>query len=268
MITSTNEASIVLKARIAGVLYLVIIITAAFAEIFVRGRLVIDGAAVETAAHILAHEAFYRLGGFADLINLVCDTALALLFYELFKPVCRSLSLLAACFRLTHVAILSVGTFFHFAPLILLKGTSDLSAFSALQLQEGALLSIRFHSQVYTICLVFFGVSCVFLGTLIYRSTFLPRLLGVMMAIAGLCYVTNSFAILLFPPFASHLFPYILLPGALGEWSLTLWLIVRGVDLQRWTKIANEGKLNQPHQTSEPTLQSGTSPAERKLHHP
>jgi len=233
MITSIDDASPVLKARIAGVLYLVIIVTAAFAEIFVRGQLVIGGAAAATATNILAHESLYRLGGVADLINLVCDAALALLFYELFKPVGQSLSLLAAGFRLTHVAILSVATLFHFAPLILLKGKHDLSVFSAVQLQDEAQLSLSFHSLGYTICLIFFGVSCVFLGALIYRSTFLPRFLGVMMAIAGLCYVSNSFANLLSPAFASHLFPYILLPGALGEWSLTLWLLVRGVNSQR-----------------------------------
>jgi hypothetical protein len=238
MMKSISEISPVLKARIAGILYLVIIVTAAFAEIFVRGQLIVDGAPAATATNILEHESLYRLGGSADLINLVCDTALALLFYELLKPVDRSLSLLAAFFRLTHVAILTISTLFHFAPLILLTGRHDLSVFSAVQLQEQALLYLSFHSKGYTICLVFFGFSCVLLGTLIYRSTFLPRALGVMMTIAGLCYVTSSFANLLSPAVASHFFPYILLPGAIGEWSLTLWLLVRGVNLQRWTAKA------------------------------
>jgi hypothetical protein len=223
-----------LQARIAGFLYLTIIVTAGFAEVFVRGRLVVRGAAAATATNILAHESLYRLGGSADLINLVCDTALALLFYELLKPISRSLALLAAFFRLAHVAILTVSTLFHFAALTFLTGTHDLSVFSAAQLQEQALLCLSFHAWGYTICLVFFGFACLLLGILIYRSLFLPRIFGVLMAVAGLCYVTGSFARLLSPTFASNLFPYFLLPGAFGELSLTMWLLARGLNLERW----------------------------------
>ncbi|HEX8138680.1 MAG TPA: DUF4386 domain-containing protein [Pyrinomonadaceae bacterium] len=213
------EASPRLKARIAGVLYLIIIVTATFAEIFVRGRLVVRSDAAATATNILAQESLYRLGGAADLINLVCDTALALLFYELLKPVGSSLSLLAAFFRLVHVAILAVSTLFHFAPLSFLTGAHDLSVFRAAQFQEQALLSLGLQARGYTITLVFFGFACLLLGILIYRSSFLPRILGVLMAIAGLCYVTGSFARLLSPAFAAYLFPYILLPSAFGEVS-------------------------------------------------
>jgi len=226
-------------ARIAGALYLIVIVTAAFAEIFVRGKLVVRGNAAATATNILTHESLYRLGGSADLINLVCDVGLALLFYELFKPVSRSLALLAAFFRLTHVGILTVGILFHFAALFFLTGTHDPNVFSTAQLQEQALICLSFQSRGYTLCLVYFGFACVFLGILIYRSTFLPRVLGVLMAIAGLCYVTSSFARLISPTFASHLFPYILFPGALGEWSLALWLLVRGVNMQRWEEKAS-----------------------------
>src|SRR5438874_7150998 len=104
----TGEASPLLKARIAGVLYLIIIVTAGFAEGFVRDKLVVGSDAAATANNLLTHELLYRAAGAADLINLVCDTVLALLFYELLKPVSRSLALLAAFFRLVHVAILAV----------------------------------------------------------------------------------------------------------------------------------------------------------------
>lgn len=234
-----TEASPRLKARTAGILYLIIIVTAGFAEIFVRGKLVVFGDAAATAVNILAHESLYRLGGAADLINLVCDTALALLFYELLKPVSSSLSLLAAFFRLIHVAILAVSTLFHFAPLIFLTGPHDLSVFSAAQLHEQALAFLTLHARGYMFTLVFFGFACLFLGILIYRSKFLPRILGVLMVIAGSCYLIGSFAALLSPVFASHLFPYILLPGALGEYSLALWLLVVGVNAQRWKTRAS-----------------------------
>jgi len=228
-------------ARIAGVLYLIVIVTAAFAEIFVRGKLVVAGNAAATATNILTHESLYRLGGAADLINLVCDVGLALLFYELLKPVSRRLALLAAFFRLTHVGILTVSILFHFAALFFLKGTHDPGVFNTAQLQEQALTCLNFQSRGYTLCLVYFGFACVILGMLIYRSTFLPRVLGVLMAIAGLCYVISSIAGLIAPTFASPLFPYILLPGALGEYSLALWLLVRGVNMQAWNEKAGRG---------------------------
>lgn len=233
------ETSPRVVARIAGALYLTIIVTAAFAEIFVRGKLVVRADAAATAANILAHESLYRLGGAADLINLLCDTALALLFYELLKPVSPLLSMLAAFFRLMHVAILTISTLFHFAALTFLTGQHDLSVFNTAQLREQALSFLALHARGYTITLVFFGTACLLLGIVIYRSLFLPRILGVLMVIAGSCYLIGSLARLLSPAFASHLFPYILLPGALGEWSLTVWLLVIGVNVQKWKLRAN-----------------------------
>ncbi|MGO9127600.1 MAG: DUF4386 domain-containing protein [Terriglobales bacterium] len=232
------ESSPLLKARIAGVLYLIITIAAPFAEVFVRGRLVVDGDAAATAANILAHQPLYRLAGAADLIAFTCDAAVALLFYELLKPVSRSLSLFAACFRLLHVAIVAVNTLNHFAALVLLGGEHFLTAFKTDQLQALALLSLSLHGTGYNIGLVFFGFHCMLIGYLISRSAFLPRILGGLIAIAGLCYLTNSVANFLSPSFAAHLFPYILLPG-LAEPLLALWLLVRGVNVQRWKQQAD-----------------------------
>jgi hypothetical protein len=106
----------------AGVFYLLIFVAAPFAEFFVRDRLVVHGDAAATATNILAHEPLYRLGFAAELITLACDTAVALIFYDLFKPVSRSLSFSAAVFRLIFVAIMSVNTLNYFAPLVLLGG--------------------------------------------------------------------------------------------------------------------------------------------------
>jgi Domain of unknown function (DUF4386) len=231
------ESSPLLKARMAGVLYLIITIAAPFAEVFVRGRLVVDGDAAATATNILAHQPLYRLAGVADLIAFTCDAAVALLFYELLKPVSRSLSLFAACFRLLHVAIVAVNTLNHFAVLVLLGGEHFLTGFKTDQLQALALLSLSLHGTGYNIGLMFFGFHCILIGYLISRSAFLPRILGGLIAIAGLCYLTNSVANFLSPSFAAHLFPYILLPG-LAEPLLALWLLVRGVNVQRWKEQA------------------------------
>jgi hypothetical protein len=228
-----REASPYPKARIAGFLYLLIFGVGIFAEFFVRGRLIVHGDAGATAAKIMAHQSLYRMGGVADLIVLTCDIAVALLFYDLFRPVGRSLSLFAAVFRLVFVAIMTVNLRSYFAPLVLLKDTHLSTAFKTDQLQALALESLRSYVTGYEIALVFFGVHCLLIGYLIFRSTFLPQILGVLMAFAGLGWLT-----FLWPPFANYLSPYVLLPGAFGEGLLTLWLLGMGVNAQRWKEQA------------------------------
>jgi hypothetical protein len=230
------------KARVAGALYLIGGTLGGFAEVFVRGRLVVNGDSAATATNILTHESFYRIGGVADLISLVCDAAVALLFYDLFKPTSRSLSLLAAFFRLIWVAPMVFNLLNHFAPLVLLAGGRYLTAFKQDQLQDLAYTSLKLHAQGYNIGLVFFGITCLLLGYLIFKSTFLPRVLGVLMAIAGLCYLINSFANFLSPSFAHALFPWILLGAFPGEFGLMLWLIIFGVNAPRWKEQANTAR--------------------------
>jgi len=237
MMERMAEASPRLKARIAGVFYL-LTTTTGFAEI-VRGRLVVYSDAAATATNILAHEPLFRLAFAADLIVNPCFIALTLLFFDLFKPVNRSLSLLAAFFSLVGCAIASLICLFQLTPLIVLGGASNVSAFSVEQLQALALMFLKLHVQGYNVSLVFFGFYCLLIGYLIFRSTFLPRILGVLMAIAGLCYLTSSLATFLSPVVAARLFPYILVPGSVAELSLILWLLVKGVNDQRWKERAS-----------------------------
>jgi len=241
MVERIAEVSPRFKARVAGALYLIGGTLGGFAEVFVRGKLVVSGDPGATATNILAHESLYRLGGVADLISLACDTAVALLFYDLLKPTSRSLSLLAAFFRLTWVAPMALNSLNYFAPLVLLGSAHYLTVFKPDQLQTLAYTALRLHAQGYNICLVSFGFTCLLIGYLIFRSTFLPRTLGVLMAIAGLCYVVNSFANFLWPAFARPLFPWILLPAFPGEFGLMLWLLVKGVNVQRWNEQAALG---------------------------
>lgn len=148
---------------------------------------------------------------------LACDTGVALLFYSLFKPVSRNLSMLAAIFRLTLVAIMAL---------------TSLNYFGALNLFDAAHSATAFN-RGDEISLVPFGIHCLLIGYLIYRSSFLPRILGVLMTFAGLGWLT-----FLSPPFAHHLYLYILAPGIIGEGALTLWLIVMGLNEQRWREQA------------------------------
>jgi len=233
------EASPRLKARIAGVLCLLDGVAAPFAEFFVRAKLVVYGDAAATATNILAHEPLYRMGASAWLIALTCDAAVALIFYDLFKPVSKSLSLLAAFFRLMFVAVMAANSLNYFAPLILLGGASSLTAFKTDQLQALTLVSHRLFNTGYDISMVFWGFHIILIGWLIFRSAFLPRILGALLAIGALCYLTNSFADFLAPTFGDALGIYIIVTGAAAELLLTLWLLVMGVDAQRWKEQAS-----------------------------
>jgi len=158
--------------------------------------------------------------------------------YELLKPVNKSLSLLAAFFVLVCCAMQALTSLFYLAPLLILRGGSSLSAFTAEQLQSLALMFLKLNQYAYNIDLVFFGLWCVLTGYLIFRSTFLPRILGVLLAISGLGWV-----IYLYPPLAYHLFiPYIAAASALGEIPLEFWLIVMGVNVQRWKEQASAAR--------------------------
>ena len=222
-------------ARLAGLFYLITSLTGGFAELFVRGNVIVSGDAAATARNILASESFYRLGFAADIVAGAAYTVVTILLYELLKPVSRSLSLLAAFFSLVGIAIGAVAALGHLAPLLLLNGAHYLNVFSTADLQAMALLALKLHAQGYLICLVFFGLYEGMLGYLIFTSTFLPRALGVLVTLAGSAFLINSFALFLSPAIGSALNPYMLALDGIGEISLTLWLLVMGVDASKWT---------------------------------
>ena len=216
------------RARITGVVYLLYFLTAVFGEFFMRG-LVVSGDAAATANNILAHQPLFRLGLASGLIATACYVAVTALFYDLFKHVNRSLSLLAAFFSLVGCAMLAFASLFRIGPLVVLGGGQYLSAFKVEQLRELAFLLLELHGQAVNICFVFFGVYCLLIGYLIFKSAFLPRILGMLMAFAGLGWLT-----FLSPPLANYLSPYIQVLGVFAEGSLMLWLLVMGVNVAKW----------------------------------
>lgn len=231
------EASPRVTARLAGFSWSMTFLTGGLALV-VGGRFVVAGNAAATAAGILAHEPQFRLGIAANLIATAFYVAATLFVYELLKPVSRKLSLLAAFFSLVGCAIGAVGAYSQLDPLAVLKGAQTLSVFSAEQLQALAFMVLRMSSQAANPSFLFFGLHCFLVGCLILRSTFLPRLVGALMVLAGLGWLTFCMASLLSPPLARHLFPYIMIPGMLGEGSLALWLLVMGVNGERWEEQA------------------------------
>ncbi|MBV9925740.1 MAG: DUF4386 domain-containing protein [Acidobacteria bacterium] len=231
------EASPRSTARIAGVLYLINILTGVFAQGFVSDRLVASGDAAATAANILAHESLFRLGFAVYLIEMACQVAVTVLLYKLLKPAGRSVSLLAASLSLVGIAVKTVGRLFYIAPLLVLGGASYLSVFTAEQLRALALLLLEVNEKGAAIGLIFFGFYAVLKGYLIIRSTFLPRILGVLAVLAGLGLLT-----FLHLPLGYRLFPYTAALGLLGSVPQILWLIVVGVNEQRWKEQAGAAR--------------------------
>ena len=235
MTQQTAKMSPQLYARTCGVLYLYIFVAGSFAELFVRSKLVVSRDAAATAANIMSNESLFRLGFSGELLHLACDVAVAMILYALLRPVDRNIALLAALMRMTCDIVLAITSLSHFAALHLLGGADYLKVFQPDQLHSLALMAMKLHGDGYAISLVFFGFACLSLGYLIFRSGYLPRTIGVLLAIAGACYLVNSFAHFLSPATGAALFNAgILLPCFIAEISLTLWLIVKGVDVTKW----------------------------------
>jgi hypothetical protein len=226
------------KARAAGAFWLMTIFAGMFAFL-AGGKFVVSGAAAATAANILTHESLYRWAFVANLVATACYLAATLFVYVLLKPVSRNLSLLAAFFSLVGCAVGTVSCLFFLAPLAVLEGASYLSVFTVEQLQAQALVFLGVSALANDMGLVFFGLHVLTIGYLIHRSTFLPRILGLLLAIAGLCYLTNSLANFLSLPFKAYLLPFVAAGALLGEGSLSLWLLLKGVNDQRWQELAH-----------------------------
>ncbi len=237
------ETSPRLLARIGGLLYLLIILGGLFAPFAIApSGMMLGYAALPTAAQIVASKPMYILGGAAQLIVYACDVGVALVFYDLLKPVSRRVALLATFFRLVFVAIASTNMLNHFAPLIFLSGADFLTAFTPSQLQALAFAFIRLRTFGFDIALVFFGFHCILVGYLLFRSTFLPRLLGIALALGGVGYLANILVTAIPPEIRVHLFPYIMLPAGIAEISLTLWLIIVGLNVSRWKEQEREAQ--------------------------
>jgi len=228
------EASPRVLARIGGVLYLIIIVLGIFNEAFVRNRIVVSGDAAATAANIRSLESLWRFGIAAEFVLLICGITLTLIFFILLRPVSRDLALLAVFFNLVSLAVEASVQLYLLGALFPLGKAEYLKAFQPEQLYAMASLSVKSHGYGFGVALIFFGCVCLILGYLIFRSGYLPKTVGVLMQIAGLSYLTDSFALILAPSFANRIFPAILIPAFLGEASLCLWLLVKGVNLEKW----------------------------------
>jgi Domain of unknown function (DUF4386) len=211
------------RSRITGVVYLLYFLTAILGAVLTPG----------TAIDIVAHEPLFRLGFAVSTISLALYVAVIALFYNLFWPVNRNLALLAAFLGMVGCAVQAFGSLFQLAPLVVLAGSQYKSAFNPDQLHALAQMLLDLSVQAGYLGIVFFGTFDIVIGSLIFTSTFLPRVLGVLMVLAGLSWLT-----FLSPPLANHLLTPIEILGFLAEAALMLWLLVLGVNVQRWSAQA------------------------------
>lgn len=224
--------------RIAGVCQLLEAITATFGQVIVLGRLIVTGNAAATATNILGHQRLYWIGFSSSAIAVIFHLAWAFLMYDLLKPVNKRIAQFAMLVILMGIAMQAVTALLYIAPLLVLQGGSSFSAFTTEQLQALASAFLKLGAYAFDIHVAYFGLWCVLTGYLIFKSTFLPRILGILLAIAGF-----GWLMYLSPPFALPLFPVIGVLSAIGEIPLELWLIVKSVNEQRWKEQASAASV-------------------------
>lgn len=228
MSVTKTETTPLVYARVAGVLYLIIIFFGVFSGLVIRDSLIVDGDAATTATNILASEGLYRFGFAADAMMLLSDVAIAIVFYILLKPVSKTLALTAAAFRLTQASILGFNLLNYYAALMLLKGVGYTASFETEQLNTLAMLFLDMHSHGYDLGLIFFGLSSLILGYLVVRSERFPDILGYGLMAAATVYLTGSFTRFLFPEYLPLIQPAYIVP-LIAELSFCIWLLVKGV---------------------------------------
>ncbi len=217
-------------ARIAGAVYLSMVVTAPFSLIYVPGKLIVRGDATATATNILAHETLFRLSVFGDLIGHVIFICLGIALYRLLSNVSRNWALLMVGFVLVSAAVGFLNTLNNIAAVILFRGGEFLSVFDTAQLNALGMLFVRLHSQGIFINEIFWGVWLFPFGLLVFRSGFLPRTIGVWLMVNCFGYVALSVIALFFPAYYSTAFK-VLQPVFFGELAIMLWLLIKGAKL-------------------------------------
>jgi hypothetical protein len=227
-------------ARLAGALWLICILTSMFSYAL-DSRLIVYRDAAATAANIAAHETQYRVAFLAVLCSAAAYVGVTALMFNLLKSVGRNGSLAAALFGVTGIAVGSAGWLAHAAPMVLLPGDASLATLPASQLQAISLAALKLQMPAFSIAMIFFGMQVGLLGILIARSGFLPRALGALLSAGGCAYIISSCASLVAPSLGSQLVPFVVPIALLGEGSVTVWLLVGGVNEQRWPQQAEIG---------------------------
>jgi len=224
-----NEIDPSAYARVGGVLYLIIIALGMFEELFIRGRI--------TAANLRSMEMLWRTGIVMELVILIATIALSVILYVLTRPVHKELALLALLFSSIATAVEGAYVMQLVEALFPIGGNAYLTAFTPAQLQAMSALAMKAHVFGFGVALLLFGPFFFVTGYLLFRSGYFPKPLGVLYALAGAAYMINGFVLLLAPRLAGRVFPIMVL-SFIGELSLALWLLFKGVRFPAVAEIA------------------------------
>jgi hypothetical protein len=218
------------NARLAGLLYFGLIITGVFSIMYVSSQIIVQGDAIATAKNILAKEFLFRTGLINDLISNTIFVFLVLVLYRLLKQVNKNQAKLMVALVIVQIPVVFVMEAFSITSLMILKGEL-LKTFELSQRQDLAMLFLKINDYGIIALELFWGLWLIPFGHLVYKSRFIPRIFGIFLIIAGIAYIIDSFVTILYPGYSSYLNQPTLLLAALGELSITLWLLIKGVKI-------------------------------------
>jgi len=228
MNTKNKKLSFSQITKIAGIGYLIIFITGIYANFFVLENLIVQNNSSATVSNILSNELLFRIGIVIFLIMVIFDVILTWALYIILEPVDKNLSRLSALLRLVNCTIFGIALFHLLNVLQLLSGANYLKALEVSQLNAQVMLSLQAFSDTWLVGLVFFGIHLLVLGKLIMKSTFVPKVIGILLIIASLGYMIDSLAYFLLSNYQDYkdIFQLIvIIPGIIGELSFTVWLL-------------------------------------------
>lgn len=231
MNTVITEKTPQFYAKVIGFGLLLMALVAVFANFFVIERFIIPGDAAATVTNLTDNELLFRLAIASFVIVLVLDVIISWALYSLLKQVNKSFALLATLFRLTYTAIFTASIFNFLSVLQLINEASYLALLETNQLHAQVMLLIDAFRNGWLIGLVFFGVHLLLIGYLVFKSGFMPKLLGILVMLAGLGYLIDSFAKIILSNYSDFETMFVLIvaiPGAIGELALAVWLLVKG----------------------------------------
>ncbi len=215
------------SARIAGLLYLLLAVTGVFNLLYVPSALFVFGDATATADNVMSSELLFRTGILSGVISNVIFVFLVLALYRLLKDISHKQAILMVTLVVISVSTTFVNMFNQIAALIILSGADFLSPFEKSQLDAFAYLFLRLHSQGLQIIQIFWGLWLFPFGLLVFRSRFIPKILGVLLIIAGFAYLLSSFTFLILPLYKEAISPLIMLLE-MGELPIIIWLLIVG----------------------------------------
>ncbi|HET7088681.1 MAG TPA: DUF4386 domain-containing protein [Anaerolineae bacterium] len=239
MTTRTADTSPLVRARVAGFLYLGLGLFGPFSLLYVPSTLIVRGDAATTAQNLMASESLFRLSIVSALLEAIVYIFVVLALYQLLKPVNKNMAWLMVIFVLLAVPIRMLNELNPLAVLLLLSGADYLKVFTADQLQALVMLFLDLHRHGILVASIFWGFWLLPFGLLVYKSGFLPRILGVLLIIACFGYLVNSLTHLLFPGYGAVV-ARLATVLYFGELPIVLWLLIKGVNVEQWEKRALE----------------------------